>query len=48
MKSVTDKLVLNITAFEQEKSMKKKHQIENSADRKQRRFTALLILYLKR
>ncbi|MFG5048973.1 histidine kinase [Vibrio cholerae] len=37
MKSVTDKLVLNITAFEQEKSMKKKHQIE-----KQRRLAALL------
>ncbi|EJL9425593.1 histidine kinase [Vibrio cholerae] len=42
MKSVMDKLVLNITVFEQEKSIKKNirektAQIENSADRKQRR-----------
>ncbi|EGR2448674.1 histidine kinase [Vibrio cholerae] len=35
MKSVTDKLVLNITAFEQEKSIKR------TSERKQRRLAAL-------
>ncbi|TQP03645.1 histidine kinase [Vibrio cholerae] len=48
MKRVTDKLVLNITAFEQEKSMKKNIREKTARIEKQRRFAALFILYLKR
>ncbi|WP_218763121.1 histidine kinase [Vibrio cholerae] len=42
MKSVTDKLVLNITAFEQKKSMKKNIREKAARIEKQRRLAALL------
>ncbi|RNE57481.1 histidine kinase [Vibrio cholerae] len=42
MKSVTDKLVLNITAFEQEKSIKKNIREKTAQIEKQRRLAALL------
>ncbi|AAF96955.1 TPA: histidine kinase [Vibrio cholerae] len=44
MKRVTDKLVLNITAFEQEKSMKKNIRQKTARIEKQRRLAALLTL----
>ncbi|EKF9660813.1 histidine kinase [Vibrio cholerae] len=42
MKSVTDKLVLNITVFEQEKSIKKNIREKKAQIEKQRRLAALL------
>ncbi|ENM3730690.1 histidine kinase [Vibrio cholerae] len=42
MKSVMDKLVLNITAFEQEKSIKKNIREKTAQIEKQRRLAALL------
>ncbi|EGR5062603.1 TPA: histidine kinase [Vibrio cholerae] len=42
MKSVTDKLVLNITVFEQEKSIKKNIREKTAQIEKQRRLAALL------
>ncbi|HEQ3514060.1 TPA: histidine kinase [Vibrio cholerae] len=44
MKRVTDKLVLNITVFEQEKSMKKNIRQKTAWIEKQRRLAALLTL----
>ncbi|RBM91618.1 histidine kinase [Vibrio paracholerae] len=41
MKSVTDKLVLNITVFEQEKSIKKNIREKTAQIEKQRRLAAL-------
>ncbi|EGQ9852178.1 histidine kinase [Vibrio cholerae] len=42
MKSVMDKLVLNITVFEQEKSIKKNIREKTAQIEKQRRLAALL------
>ncbi|ELJ8613745.1 histidine kinase [Vibrio cholerae] len=42
MKSVMDKLVLNITIFEQEKSIKKNIREKTAQIEKQRRLAALL------
>ncbi|AEA80427.1 hypothetical protein VCLMA_B0810 [Vibrio cholerae LMA3984-4] len=42
MKSVTDKLVLNITAFEQKNEIKKNIRQKTARIEKQRRLAALL------